>query len=198
MRSPNHFAPVSAPPFSRLGCLLFAAVVALSTNLASASAEDIAPDRLFIQVGVGEGASMVVAGAAWDWSWRRLVASGTATGYWEVSLGRWEGRSDEGHASAWVTQIGVTPVVRWELSNWPSGMFIEAGIGVNLLAPIYRSGNKRFSTVFNFGDHIGFGRCFGDRMQHELTLRIQHFSNGGVKRPNPGEDFLQIHYSRRW
>jgi hypothetical protein len=26
-------------------------------------------------------------------------------------------------------------------------------------------------------------------------LRLQHFSNAGIKKPNPGEDFLQLRLS---
>ena len=35
-------------------------------------------------------------------------------------------------------------------------------------------------------------RMFSEALRHELALRVQHFSNAGIKRPNPGENFLQF------
>lgn len=66
------------------------------------------------------------------------------------------------------------------------------GIGGNFLLPIYRSGTKRFSTAFKFGDRLAIGRRFGDGGRHELAFRFQHCSNAGIRHPNLGEDFLQI------
>ena len=63
---------------------------------------------------------------------------------------------------------------------------------------MYRSADKRFSTKFNFGDHLAVGRTFGDRGQHDVGLRFQHFSHAGIKEPNPGENFLQLRYARRF
>ena len=34
--------------------------------------------------------------------------------------------------------------------------------------------------------------------QEKLALRIQHFSNGSIKKPNPGENFIQLRYSHSW
>lgn len=62
----------------------------------------------------------------------------------------------------------------------------------------YGSREKRFSTSFNFGDHIGVGLPLGEGDRQEVVLRIQHFSNGGIKRTNPGENFLQLRYVARF
>ncbi len=90
----------------------------------------------------------------------------------------------------------MTPVLR--LFPGGSRWFVEGGIGANLLLPIYQSESKRFSTSFNFGDHLAIGRIFGKDGGHEIALRFQHFSNAGIREPNPGENFLQIRYSRRF
>ena len=92
-----------------------------------------------------------------------------------------------------MTQLGVTPVLRLYPKALGRGLFAEVGIGVNLLAPVYRSDDKRFSTVFNFGDHLAVGKRFAGG--GELSLRIQHFSNAGIRRPNPGENFVQVRYA---
>jgi hypothetical protein len=57
---------------------------------------------------------------------------------------------------------------------------------------------SRFSTRFNFGDHLAVGLRFGPRGEHGVALRLQHFSNGGIEKPNPGEDFLQLRYLREF
>ncbi len=60
-----------------------------------------------------------------------------------------------------------------------------AGIGLTLMSRIYRTDDRRFATRFNFGDHLALGFDFGAQREHDLALRLEHFSNGGIKHPNP-------------
>lgn len=178
-----------------LTCLLIASTWCCPLTAQARSAW--LPNQAFVQLGVAEDARTAVIGATWAWAWQTDWAGGRLGGYWEASFGRWESELDDGRtASAWVTQLGVTPVLRWtpDHSRW----FFEAGIGANVLLPIYRSKDKRFSTAFNFGDHLAAGYRFGDHGEHEVALRLQHFSNAGIRHPNPGEDFLQLRWSRRF
>ena len=162
------------------------------------ASDGLAPSALFVQAGAAEQTQMLVFGAVWDWRWQKPLA-GVFTGYWELSFGRWSSQADpNGDSSAWVTQLGVTPVLRWHPGAATASWFVEAGIGANVLAPIYRSQNKRFSTAFNFGDHVAVGWHLGAERQHEISLRVQHFSNAGIKHPNPGEDFLQLRFVARY
>ncbi len=153
------------------------------------------PSAIFVQAGVAEEAQMANAGAIWEWSWHRDLSFGRLSGYWEAAFGRWSSDVDGNGGNAWVTQIGVTPVLRLYPRSWGGRWFLEGGIGFNFLQPIYRSASKSFSTTFNFGDHLAVGRRFGRDRRHELALRFQHFSNAGIRSPNPGEDFLQLRYS---
>jgi lipid A 3-O-deacylase len=185
----------------RVGRLLGATALLWLTKGAAMADErrSWVPDRIFTQAGVAPDAHTLVFGAIRDWQWQRPLAGGVATGYWEVSFGRWNSELDEGgRGSAWVTQLGLTPVLRWRPQSWSEAWFVEAGIGANMLLPVYRSRDKRFSTTFNFGDHVGIGKRFGESGKHELSLRIQHFSNAGIKHPNPGENFLQLRYAWRY
>jgi lipid A 3-O-deacylase len=155
-----------------------------------------APRSVFAQVGTTDHAHTMVIGATWPWSWRREFAGGTLTAYSEAAFGRWNSELDDrGHASAWLTQLAWTPVLRWQSSPAPQHGFIEVGIGVNALLPIYRNGDRRFSTTLNFGDHVAAGLRFGDGGRQEVSLRLQHFSNAGIKKPNPGEGFVQLRYA---
>lgn len=161
------------------------------------AAAALVPSTVFLQAGAANDVRSYVAGATLDFAWRADIRGATARAYLETSFGRWIGTGDSSGSTAWVTQIGVTPVLRLYLDSAEQTWFVEAGIGANMLTPLYRSNDKRFSTAFNFGDHLAFGRRFGTHGRHDIALRYEHFSNGGVKRPNPGEDFVQLRWSVR-
>jgi hypothetical protein len=153
------------------------------------------PDAVFAQVGAAEKAtSAYTVGATWNWNWNRRYRFGLVTGYTEATLGRWQ-TDDPGEGSNWFTQVGITPVLRLFPPLGDERWFAEVGIGANYIAPNYRTEGKRFSTEFNFGDHAAFGRILGDHRQASVALRIQHFSNGGIDAPNPGENFAQLRYA---
>lgn len=210
MKSTIRFAPTAPTvPFVRLtpfapshtarGLLLAAVLAALALPGSVRAAPGFAPSGAFVQGGAGDSANAVVVGATWDWQWQRNTGWGDLSGYWEISFGRWNTeRTDGSTAHDWVGQVGITPVLRLTPQAWGRRWFVEGGIGANVLLPIFRAEDKRFSTAFNFGDHIAVGRRFGDSAEHELALRIQHFSNGGIKRPNPGENFVQLRYTRHF
>jgi hypothetical protein len=167
--------------------------------VAAAELEWLAPSTVILQAGAAEDTESYSVGATWDVPWQREFAGGVLSAYFEGSVGRWLGEDDgNGRSSAWVTQLGVTPVFRFYPDALRRTWFLEAGIGVNVVTPIYRSEDKSFSTAFNFGDHLAVGWRFGHAGSQEVALRVQHFSNAGIKHPNPGENFLQLRYSRRF
>ncbi len=167
-------------------------------HAAQPGASSLRPSSLFIQAGVGDNSTHAyVAGATWDWSWSRQLSHMKLSAYFEAGVGRWT-TEDSGVSSwSWVTQVGVTPVLRLQPTGAANRWFAEAGVGANYIVPIYQSQDKRFSTQFNFGDHVSVGRQYGERRQHELLLRLQHFSNAGIAHPNPGENFIQLRYAHR-
>ena len=174
------------------------AVLAAPSYAAAFDFSLLKPASGFIQVGAAEDDTQAyVLGATWDWPWRRQYSLATVTGYFEAAFGRWETNHDGISGSAWATQVGITPVLRIQVPGDYSRWFAEIGVGANFILPIYRSHEKRFSTEFNFGDHFAIGRQFGRERNHELALRAQHFSNGGIDHPNPGENFVQLRYSRK-
>ena len=153
------------------------------------------PTGAFVQFASSPRTDAFMGGLIKSWTYKYEWHGGTLTGYWEVAIGRWRSRvNDSGPDNAWVSQVGLTPVFRYSISD-SSRLFLESGVGANLLVPVYRSEQKSFSTVFNFGDHLAIGWKLGDRKDQEIALRVQHFSNAGIKHPNPGENFVQLRYS---
>lgn len=151
------------------------------------------PSSVFVQAGAGAHVDTGSLGAIWALPWQRDVSFGQLTTSIEAAFGEWQTHGQRHHSHPF-TQIGFTPMLRFYPDAWHARWFVEAGIGANVIAPSYHTDGKRFSTAFNFGDHVGIGREFGARHQQEIALRIEHFSNAGIDHPNPGENFLQL----RW
>ena len=169
--------------------------LALGVVLASAATQAFAAEprsAWFVQGGVAEDAQSLTVGMSRDWRWQKQYRYGHISGQWQGEVARWHSDSQNS------TQVGVTPAVRWRPNGWDNGWFVEGGIGLNVIFPKYDTRKKEFSTTFNFGDHIAIGKRFGADQQHEWSLRFQHFSNGRIKKPNPGENFLQFRYTHRF
>ncbi len=84
--------------------------------------------------------------------------------------------------------IGATPVVRWWITPATG---VELGIGANLFSGTHIAG-KQISTAFQFGDTVGVVHRLQGR-PWRLGLRFIHYSNADIKRPNPGQNYLQLH-----
>ncbi len=159
----------------------------------------VAPSSVFAQLGGNGHAAAATGGLTWDWALSQETRWGRLAGYWEAAFGRWHAERANGADAAWVLQLGVTPVLRLEPQSGEGRWFVEGGIGLNYLTPLYQEGDKRFTTRLNFGSHLAVGRRFGEVPEHhEVALRVQHFSNAGIRHPNPGSNFLQLRYSRRF
>ena len=169
-----------------------AAAVAASMPAAGSAKELVSPYGVFVEGGKADDGYSVVVGTAITWLQPSRWGAGNASGYLELSVGDWMCRQQAGqdirHCS---TQIGITPVIRyapWE--RW----FGEIGIGADAIVPRFGSDKRIFGSEFNFGDHLGVGYKLGDDGADEIELRAEHYSNGGYKKPNPGENWVQVRY----
>ena len=141
------------------------------------------------EIGTGEDADMARVGVQWDWGKRWLqTANWHLGGYWDVALGYWHTGDAGKHDN--IFDFGITPVFRFQ-PNGLVGPYVEAAIGFHALSHT-SIGNRRFSTAFQFGDHVGAGYRFGAKASYDLGYRFQHLSNGSIKRPNQGINFHQI------
>lgn len=174
-------------PTRRILTLLAGAMLA-----GSASAE-LRPQGMFVQAGAGEDSARALSfGAVWPWSWQRQVRGGRLEGITEAYVSRWNVKDNGGRAG--FTHFGVVPLLRYRFEEGRSPWFIEAGVGLTYMDRTYRTSEKQFSTHFNFADVLGAGRNFGEGRRQEVSLRLTHFSNGGLRHPNPGMNLVRLRY----
>lgn len=162
------------------------AALAQESGLSSASFE----------VAGGEKVRMVRVGIQGELPYRFLEGNGKHLGtYWDANLAYWRGSMHEGVPGRrqHITDIGFTPVLRYQ-NDSGRGWYAEGGIGVHLLSQLYDNNDKQLSTAFQFGDHIGTGYVFANGW--DLGVKIQHFSNGSIKKPNDGVNFLVVKLAR--
>ncbi|RYF04464.1 MAG: acyloxyacyl hydrolase, partial [Oxalobacteraceae bacterium] len=55
---------------------------------------------------------------------------------------------------------------------------------------VYTNTHRQLSTAFEFADHIGAGYVFADKW--DVGVRLQHYSNGGIKHPNGGVNLALV------
>jgi hypothetical protein len=131
------------------------------------------------------------------------VGSGWQLGSWradlqfEANLGYWIPDADR-EAGERIVDIGLTPVFRLGRDHASARFFIEGGIGAHLLSDTSPYAGRAFSTAFQFGDLIGVGWRWGHDRRHEVSLRLEHFSNASIKQPNQGIEFVQLRFVRRF
>jgi hypothetical protein len=138
-------------------------------------------------IGISRSFSPIDTGTGSPWSF-----------YGEAVLGEWFVHHPPGGQRTAFTQVTLAPVVRYDLGRFVGHAFIEVGVGLSFITPHFRDEEREFSTVFNFDDHASLGYRFGDRGENEISIRAEHFSNGGIKNPNPGQNFGQIRYARHF
>lgn len=103
----------------------------------------------------------------------------------EGSLG--QVTSSTGSGARHLTHVGLTPFARWWFAPQTA---VEFGIGANVFSGT-TIGAKTISTAYQFGDSIGLLHRFAGT-PWTLGARLTHYSNADIKRPNPGQDYLQL------
>jgi hypothetical protein len=160
-----------------------------------ALAVELRPAMGFVELAAAEHRTVSFsAGVGWPWDWKRDWAGGEWTGTTEAFVSHWISGAMSGGRNR-STMVAIVPLVRWRFDGGRSPWFVEGGIGASVMDTRYRTPAKEFSTSFNFYDVLALGHSFGSERNVELTLRLTHLSNASIKRPNPGENFLQVRYA---
>jgi lipid A 3-O-deacylase len=175
-----------------------AAAAALFAMNAAHAAEGLVDSASF-EIGGGKNVQMVRVAVQKDWNQRWFASSNGyhLSGYWDANLAQWRGnayRNVSGHHQN-ITVVGLTPVFRYERDD-KLGLYGEGGIGVSLFSELYNNSDNRLSTAFEFADHIGVGYVLDNKW--DLSARIQHYSNGGIKHPNSGVNWFVLRAAYRF
>jgi hypothetical protein len=144
-----------------------------------------AVESMSVEIGYGDERTAVARFAIED-RWRvreNVLHDWHLAGYWEFSFGIWD-NADESTAD-----VAATPVFRFQRDS----IYLEGAIGVHLVTS-HISAHRTFSSAFQFGTHIGAGHRFGPGRRYDLGLRVQHISNGGLREPNPGINFVSLRF----
>jgi hypothetical protein len=169
--------------------------VAAGCLLAGLHIESYAIDSASAEFATGNKTQMARVGAQWKWDRQWLQSNGTHIGgYWDLTLAQWRGTQFQNVSGRKqnITSIGITPVFRFQRDTL-KGPYAEAGIGIHYLSDLYNNNDRQLSTRFEFGDHLGIGYVFRNNL--DVGLKIQHFSNGGIKQPNGGVNFAVVRVS---
>jgi lipid A 3-O-deacylase len=174
--------------------------IAAATALAVVSSAH-AVDGASFEMGAGnESTGLWRAGLQWSWQRRWFTErSWTLGAYWELQAGRWTSEVAPSEPQQGIWDISITPVFRLErAARTPLIPYAEAAIGFHVLSDERITEDRRFSTRFQYGDHIGVGVRYGPRYRYDLGVRLQHLSNGGLAEPNPGINFVQVRLAYRF
>lgn len=174
------------------------AAAAVCAFAGQALAFNMRPDGVSLEAGPGRtGTHMAGVGLVWDWDFERLRRKAALTAHTELLVNLWHADALDGGRQR-LAQWVVLPSLRMRLDRGRSPWFFEVGIGASFLSRHFETPDKNFSTRWNFYDVLGVGHTFGGPDgKHELGLRWTHTSNAGIRKPNPGQDFLQLRYVRR-
>jgi len=145
-------------------------------------------DGLSLEIGSGQGTDLWRAGAQWKWQKKWLTGEAWQLGgYWELSAGTWDNPRGS------VADFAFTPVFRLAPAS-AAGPYLEGGIGLHYLSRVPVRNGTELGGHVQFGSHAGAGLRFGERARYDLGARLQHLSNAGLEKPNPGINFLLLRF----
>lgn len=146
----------------------------------------------------GADADAWAAGAVLPWSPSGDYKVDGRSFAWDIYASQWRAPQASGVTRRDYAQIGVIATWRYRFNAGRSPWFADAGIGGTVMNHVYRPSERPFATSFQFTEVLGLGRSFGERGEHEVSVRLQHFSNAGIKKPNPGANFVRVRYLYRF
>ena len=178
-------------------CLLGLSLL-LSSGAVFAQAPSLSGMALEYAGGEDDDATMARISGQVDMQRRWFEGNGRhLAAYWDVSVAHWRTKDWHGVRGREKTfaTVGVTPVFRYR-NDSGLGWYAEGAIGLHYFSQAYYNGDKQLSTRFQFGDHLGAGYVFTNGW--DVGVKFQHFSNGGVKKPNDGVNLFILRASRHF
>ena len=108
---------------------------------------------------------------------------GYFSGYYELSLNYWKGKTNHNKTNY---GVALSPVFGYYFDLGEIKPYVEAGIGVSLFKNKWID-NRNMSTNFLFEDRIGAGVRVNN---FDFSFRYMHYSNASIKAPNNGIDIF--------
>jgi len=138
---------------------------------------------------VGVTAAALRTGALKTWApsghWTRALAP-------EWQIGSWNAQRATANKSQ-IIDSSVTAVLTMRpRSSEISSYYLDIGLGVHMLSDQKISNERNLGSRFQFGEFLGLGADLGEHRRYSLAARVQHVSNGGMTKPNPGVTFIQL------
>ena len=88
--------------------------------------------------------------------------------------------------------LSIGPV--WRLNRDDSAFDLEFSFSPTVLGGS-RIASRNLGGTVHFTSSFALSRTFGKREQTSVSIRVQHLSNGGLNRENPGLDTIGIGFS---
>jgi hypothetical protein len=150
-----------------------------------------AADGISLEVGRGRNVDLARAGVQSAWSTQWLRGDTWHVGaYTDFSVGHWKAHSVLPGQNKSLLEAAVTPTLRLQ-QNSRQGVYGEAGFGPHLLSKTSIN-STQLGSALQFGTHLGAGYRFGSKSAFDLSVKVQHISNGGITKPNDGINFSQV------
>lgn len=86
----------------------------------------------------------------------------------------------------------IAPVLHYQFDTFYGKPFAEISLGAAYISDTVWAPYHDLNSDVLFADRIGLGYTIAET---EISLNYFHFSNGGIKRPNPGADMVLIRAS---
>jgi len=168
--------------FSRSLLLAAAAVFIGGSGLARAGPRAL----LDLEAGTGNHVDVIALGVgSREWFTRALGEHWVLSSYVLGRVAYWGSLDDHPRVAA-VYDFSVTPVLRLQSAGRNIAFFVDLGVGVHALTHTHINAGRTFGSAFQFGEFLGPGVRFGPDRRYEVSVRVQHVSNGGFRNPNDG------------
>jgi hypothetical protein len=136
-------------------------------------------DSLAAQAGHAEAANVARIGVTWQWD-RQWFTEGHwhLTGYWEASLGYWEGQGGSGR-TLW--DVGLAPVFRLR-PNASGGTqpYLDAALGAHKFSSARLDASHDLDTALQIAQKLGLGVTFGDKTRYDLSYRLERLTGEDI------------------
>jgi lipid A 3-O-deacylase len=168
--------------FSRSLLLAAAAAFVGASGLAGAGPLS----SLELEAGTGNHVDVIALGVGTrEWFTQPLGEHWVLSSYVVGRVAYWGSLDDHPRVAA-VYDFSVTPVLRLQSTGRNIGFFVDLGVGLHALTHTHINADRTFGSAFQFGEFLGPGVRFGADGRYEISVRVQHVSNGGIRNPNDG------------